>query len=486
MPDQHPDGGHSPDPAQPPAGRNDQPDGGYRPDGDYRPDLRKREGPASGQYPPQFAAPEQGPAAQPYPASHQRIPGQPAPGQQPYPGQPPSPGQQYPGQRPPGGSGGRVALIVGLVAAAVTVVLVLGLVALVALRRTTDDGAGGRPDRPGQAETAPEGSSGSLGQHGTLSGSGSSAVEAAMTAWIAGFQEANPDAVVNYIPIGSGAGRENLLSGAVQFAATDQPLTELEQAQAQAVCGVDGAMSLPIRATSIGVGYNLPTVPELRLDGPTTARVFSGQITTWNDPAITALNPGASLPATPITVVHRSDEAAGTQVFTSYLATAAPADWPHEPDRAWPIAQGEAAAQTSGLVAVLASTPGSIGYADTSALGGLQVAALDVGGGHFLAPTPEDVAARVDAAPRISRGGSGDLALDLTAASGGYPIVQLSYAIVCTEYPDEQTADLVRGFLGHVISEPGQQEGAQYAGSAPLSAAMRGRVETSLGLIRGD
>lgn len=142
---------------------------------------------------------------------------------------------------------------------------------------------------------------------GTLNGSGSTTQEAAMTAWKAGFQTANSGVTVNYDAIGSGDGRDAFLSGAVSFAGSDAHLTDDEIAQAKRQCGSD-PVEVPVYVSPIAIVYNLSGVDKLILTPATVADIFAGKITKWNDPAITAENPGTTLPAESITPVHRSDD----------------------------------------------------------------------------------------------------------------------------------------------------------------------------------
>ena len=113
-------------------------------------------------------------------------------------------------------------------------------------------------------------------------------------------------------PAASGAGRENLLAGAVDFAGSDAALDEEERAKVVETCGPKGAMNIPVYISPVAVPFNLKGVTELNLKPDTLAKIFDRKITVWNDPAIAADNPGAALPATKITVVNRSDESGTT------------------------------------------------------------------------------------------------------------------------------------------------------------------------------
>jgi phosphate transport system substrate-binding protein len=317
--------------------------------------------------------------------------------------------------------------------------------------------------------------SGSEQLSGTLNGAGSSAQEAAMQGWVAGFSEVQPDVTVNYDPVGSGGGREQFLSGGVDFAGTDAALDEEELAQAEERCGESGIFEIPGYISPIAVIYNLEGVDELNLSPETLAGIFDQQITTWNDPAIAADNPDATLPDQQITPVNRSDESGTTENFTEYLVAAAGDAWPHEASGDWPVPGGEAAQGTSGVVSAVGSGNGTIGYADLSQAGDLGVANIGVGE-EFVTPSPEAAAAVVENSERLDGRGEYDLAIELardTAESGNYPIVLVSYQVGCIEYDDQTTADLVRGFLGYLISEEGQQASAESSGSAPISDSLR-------------
>lgn len=169
-----------------------------------------------------------------------------------------------------------------------------------------------------------------------------------------------------------------------------------------------------------------------------------------------------------------------------YLSAAAPDAWSYEADKAWPVSGGEAAAQTTGIVEVVGSTNGAIGYADASALGTIKAAKIGVGE-EFVEFSPEAAAKVVDASEPDETGVEGDLALKLardTTESGAYPIVLVSYHIVCHNYADQETADLVKGFVGYVVSEEGQKAASEAAGAAPISSDLRTKAEASLEMVK--
>lgn len=310
-----------------------------------------------------------------------------------------------------------------------------------------------------------------------------------MQAWIAGFTEAHPDAAVQYAPDGSGAGREALLGGGVQFAGSDSYLNDEEAAAAAEVCGPDGALHIPAYISPIAIAFNLPGIKELNLDAETIARIFRGEITAWNDPAIADANPGVDLPGTPISPVHRGDESGTTKNFTEYLSAAAPGAWPDKASGEWPsaIGNGENASGTGGVVSLVTSTEGAVTYADASAAGSLGKVSVLVGG-EYVPYSAEAASKAVEASTPVSGEGrpAADMAMKLdrdTAESGAYPVVLVSYHVYCTAYEDQGTVDLVKAFGEYVVSEDGQAAAQDAAGNAPLSAPLREKALAALDTI---
>lgn len=321
---------------------------------------------------------------------------------------------------------------------------------------------------------------------GTLSGVGASSQAAAMDAWIAGFNAANPGATVQYSPDGSGAGREALLAGGAQFAGSDAYLKDEEAGASIEVCGPDGALHVPAYISPIAIAFNLEGIDELKLDAATIAGIFRGEIGTWNDPAIAGQNEGTKLPDTPITVVHRADDSGTTQNFTEYLAAAAPQVWTDKADGEWPAElDGQENAQgTSGVVSAAGATNGAITYADASAVGKMGTVSVKVGD-QYVSYSADAASKAVEASTPVSGEGRPelDMAMDLardTAESGAYPVVLVSYHIYCTTYADQKTVDLVKAFGEYVVSAEGQAAASDAAGSAPLSATLQERAQKAI------
>jgi phosphate transport system substrate-binding protein len=329
------------------------------------------------------------------------------------------------------------------------------------------------------------GSSSAQQLSGSLSGAGSSAQQAAMSGWQAGFQSVQPGVTVNYDPVGSGGGREQFLAGGVDFAGSDAALSADELTKAADRCGTAGVFELPNYISAIAVVYNLQGVTDLNLSPKTIAGIFAGTITTWNDPAITADNPGVTLPSTTITPVHRGDKSGTTKNFTDYLSKAAADTWTAGAVEEWPTSGGEAANGTSGVIQAVTAGAGTIGYADESQAGNLGVAKIGVGSA-FVAPSAAAAAAVVANSDRVPGRGQYDFAVNVnrtTTSADEYPIVLVSYHIGCVSYDKQATADLVKAFEGYVISTDGQQAAAKAAGSAPISDSLRTQAQTAVDAI---
>jgi phosphate transport system substrate-binding protein len=321
---------------------------------------------------------------------------------------------------------------------------------------------------------------------GTLNGAGSSAQEAAQGAWTAAFQTANSGVTVNYDPVGSGGGREQFLAGGVQFAGSDSYMDDTELASSKKTCNGAEAFEVPAYVSPIAVVYNLQGVDNLQLSGEALAGIFSGKITKWNDPAITAENPDAKLPSTAITPVHRSDDSGTQDNFTQYLSAVAPDTWTSEADGIWPLKSGEGANGTSGVIESVTNGAGSIGFADESQAGDLGVASVKVGSA-YVAPSAETAAKTVDVSPRVEGRPAGDIAIDVdrkTTESGAYPIVLVSYVIACPSYSDQKDADLVKAYLSYLVGSDGQAAAAKAAGSAPLSSTLSDEAAKQIDTIK--
>lgn len=307
---------------------------------------------------------------------------------------------------------------------------------------------------------------------GSIAGAGASSMKSAQEAWMASFQGMHPEAQVTYDGGGSGKGREAFLNGAVQFAGSDSAMKEEELKKAsEGTCQGGNAMDIPAYISPIAVVFNLKGVDSLNLSPEALGGIFSGKITKWNDPKIVADNPDAKLPDTKIIPVNRSDKSGTTGNFTDYLAQTAPKEWTAGKVEEWPIEGTQSGNETSGMIEVVKGADGTIGYADASKAGDLTIAKIKVGD-TWAEPSAEGAAKVVDISPIEEGRTDNDFAVKLdrtTTESGAYPLLLVSYLVVCDTYKDAKTADLVKAYASYMVSEEGQKAASKASGSAPLS-----------------
>lgn len=358
----------------------------------------------------------------------------------------------------------------------------LGAVAAVALAGCAANEA---PADGGSSAPAGEETTSSIS--GTIEATGASSQEAAQQAWVAAFQTANPEANVLYTATGSGTGRENFIAGSSNFIGSDRAYTTDEIAEGGfGACVTDDILEVPAYISPVAVAFNLEGVDSLNLDGETIAKIFSGEISNWNDEAIASQNEGVELPDQAIVPVHRADASGTQETFTSYLASVAPDAWTEEPSDEWPLQSGEGADGTSGVKQAISAGNGYIGFLDASQAEGLGLVSVK-NGDEYVAYSAEATAALVEASPLEEGRSDHDLAFAVDPASapeGSYPIALVSYLIACTEYEDPEVAALVKEYFAYVTSEEGQQVAAEAAGSAPLSTGLQEQIATALEAIK--
>ena len=326
---------------------------------------------------------------------------------------------------------------------------------------------------------------------GNFSGAGASSQQAAVEAWIAGFQGTNPEAKIAYNPSGSGAGVQTFLTGATAWAGSDKALADDEVEQSKSVCTEGTAFDVPVYISPSAVVFNLKGVSDagkhINMDAATIAKIFDGKITKWNDPAIADQNKDLKLPDTAITVVHRSDKSGTTQNFVSYFKDVTPDNWTYDLSENWPNEVGQGAKGTSGVISTVKQADGTIGYADFSQVGDLGTVAVKVGdkyneisaeaGSKVIADSKQDDTVKGDNRIVIKINHA-------TEAEGAYPIVLVSYDIVCPAYKDTKQAEFAKAWLTYVTSDEGQKAAQDAAGTAPLPSSLKSEITKSIEAIK--
>jgi phosphate transport system substrate-binding protein len=362
--------------------------------------------------------------------------------------------------------------------------LALGALAVsgaLALTACGSDDTGGNSNGGGSSAAAQAGNIDCGDAQGQLQASGSSAQKNAIDAWVKQYSAACKGVQVNYNPTGSGAGITAFLQGQTAFAGSDSALEAEEIAQSKKICKGGQGVDLPMVGGPIAVGFNVPGVDNLVLDASTLAQIFDSKITNWNDEAIAKLNPDAKLPDLKIQAFHRSDESGTTDNFTTYLKEAAPKDWSYEPSKAWEAKGGQSAQGSSGVAQQVKQTSGAISYFELSyAKDGITTVDVKTEAAEPVKATIENATAAIGAAKVVGTGKDLALELDYTpAAEGAYPIVLVTYEIVCDKGNKAETLPATKSFLNYMASEDGQALLAE-AGYAPMPEEIITKVRETI------
>jgi phosphate transport system substrate-binding protein len=352
-------------------------------------------------------------------------------------------------------------------------VVVAGALALSACGSDNNSGSSG--------SSAPAAASGDCVK-ATVNAAGSSAQKNAIAEWTKGYQASCAGATLNYNPSGSGAGVQAFTAGQVTFAGSDSALKPAEKPAADKRCTGGEAIDLPMVGGPISIVYNVKGVDGLQLSAKTLADIFNGKVTKWNDPEIKAENASATLPATDIKTIHRSDDSGTTDNFTKYLIATAKTDWPYTGGKTWQAKGGEGLKGSDGVSTGIKQTDGAIGYVELSfaTSNSLSIAKVKNGAGEYTAASSQAASATIGGAQQTGTGN--DLALKIdyaTTTAGAYPITLVTYEIVCTKGVTGDPAKFVKSFLTYTASDAGQ--GAlTNLGYAPLPAAILTKVRAAI------
>ena len=255
--------------------------------------------------------------------------------------------------------------------------------------------------------------------------------------WTVEYHNMYSSVTINYNPIGSGGGIQQITQKTVDFGASDAPLTNAQLGNAT------GLVLMPETLGGVAITYNLASFglsnnTVIKFTGDVLAGIYMGKIQKWNDPALASLNPNLQLPNQPITAVHRSDGSGTTYAFTDFLS-AVNSDWKttvgHSTSVTWPVdklATGVGAKGNAGVAGSVFNTPGAIGYVDVIYAVGehLAVGTVKNAAGNFIAPTLDTIrnaAAAATGTPNVN-----DLRMHIVNAPGdqSYPIATYTYILI--------------------------------------------------------
>jgi phosphate transport system substrate-binding protein len=309
----------------------------------------------------------------------------------------------------------------------------------------------------------------------SVTGAGSTFVYPVLSAWAADFKIQAGDSI-NYQSIGSGAGIAQVKAGTVDFGATDQPLTsdELGQSRLAQFPIVIGGIVPVVNVTGVQPG-------KLRLTGPLLADIFAGKVKSWNDQAITSINPGLALPATNIAVVHRSDGSGTTFNFTHYLSQVSPA-WKSGPGEGKTVnfPTGVGGKGNEGVAGYVKQIPNSIGYVEYAYVvqNHMAYAALQNSAGNFVVPSAQTFS---NAAESANWSGAKDFNLVMTNAPGAnaYPLTATTFILMPRQPANKARSDAAIKFFRFAMSKG--QARAQKLDYVPLPAALVQQIDSYIG-----
>lgn len=314
---------------------------------------------------------------------------------------------------------------------------------------------------------------------GALTGAGSTFDNPLFSRAFFDYTQKYPQVTVNYQAVGSGAGIQQFVKKTVDFGATDVPMASADITSAG---GPDTLTQIPVTLGVVSIAFNLSGVGQLNLDADTLAGIFLGHIKKWNDPAIAALNSGATLPSTNITVAHRSDGSGTTYIFTDYLAKVS-SEWKANVGVSksvkWPVGVGASGNQA--VAQAITTTQGAIGYVELAyaVQTNMHQASIKNANGKFVAPS---VAGATAAAAQNSSVSATNFSIVNEPGDTTYPIAGFSWVILQTAYTDADKGKAVVHLFKWLVTD-GQSEGKdlQYA---PLPTAVQQLALANLKLVK--
>jgi phosphate transport system substrate-binding protein len=299
-----------------------------------------------------------------------------------------------------------------------------------------------------------------------INGAGATFPNPIYSKWFSEYNKLHPNVEINYQSLGSGAGIQQLIKQTVFFGATDGPMTNEQLLNAPGKI-----LHFPTVLGGVVPVYNIPNVKtELKFTGPVLADIFLGKITKWNDPAIAKLNAGVSLPASDITVVHRSEGSGTTYIWVDYLSKISP-EWKTKVGVAtsvnWPAGVGGKG--NEGVAGLVTQTPGSIGYVELvfALQNKISYGSVQNAAGDFVTASVQAVTA---AAASAAANMPADFRVSITNAPGKgvYPISSFTWLLLYENAKDKTQAKVMVDFLKWALTDG--QKFAPDLGYAPLPA----------------
>lgn len=311
---------------------------------------------------------------------------------------------------------------------------------------------------------------------GALTAIGSPVQSDAIAAWSNAWRKKNAATSLNYSPDGSAVGVTALSTGQAYFAALDAPLSSSDQILTESACGPDGAFSVPVAVTSLGVAFNLPSVTSLKLSPAVLGGIFSGEIRRWDNEAIAAINPEARLPKADIVPIVASEPSALSKAATKYLASGQ--NWRAGETDILPVPDnGIEVKKYRDLSSEVDNAAGAIAIMDVASIGNRFDTALLSFGGDFVRQSKDSIAlaATEGATAEDSTGITFSLP---TNSARGYPLGVVNYQAFCSTYGNERLAELIKSWALFVVGSDGQIASMYFGSvSSPSQTALQKSAE---------
>lgn len=317
----------------------------------------------------------------------------------------------------------------------------------------------------------------------TLNGAGATFPYPMYSKWFSEYHKIHSDIQINYQSIGSGGGIRQVTEGTVDFGASDMPMTDdqLKEAQTKLKTTV---LNIPTVLGAVVPAYNIPGVTaELKFTPDVLAGIFLGRISNWNDPAISAINPGVKFPNQEIIVVHRSDGSGTTFVWTDYLSKVSP-DWKAQVGSGtsvkWP--KGMGGKGNEGVAGLIRQLPGSLGYVELiyAVQNNIPYGSVRNSAGIFLKASLEGVTAAAASAPKMPA----DFRVSITNAPGkdAYPISTFTWLLIPKQSKDAAKGKILADFLSWMAND-GQRMTTALS-YAPLPENVAAKVKETIKQVK--
>lgn len=311
-----------------------------------------------------------------------------------------------------------------------------------------------------------------------LTGAGATFPYPIYTKWFSEYGAAHPGVSIRYQAVGSSAGIRQVSAGAVDFGATDAPMTDFQLAASRI-----RLIHIPVLMGAVVPIFHVQGVSNLRLSGEVLADIYLGRIANWSDPRIARDNPDAHLPNRRIVVVYRSEGSGTSYIFTDYLSKVSRA-WANGPGRSaapnWPVGVG--AVRNDGVAKVVQATDGSLGYVELIYALENQIEFGEVrnAAGNWIKASIDGIAEAAESAKGLPK----DYRVSITNAPGAnaYPIASFTWLLVPARSSSAAKGRVLKELLTWTVTT-GQGE-AETLSYAPLPKSIAARVLETIGSLR--